>query len=58
MKQDEFYDAYDRLSEEGKCDSPGGMEYTRVRDEWVRAGRPADIESFIIRRANAMLGEE
>lgn len=48
-----FWLAYERLSESGTCDSPGGVEYARVRAEWIAAGRPDDIEEFICRRANA-----
>lgn len=42
-----FWQAYDRLSRRGACDSPGGMEYRRVKREWVRAGKPRPIARFI-----------
>lgn len=48
----DFFTAYRRLSEEGKCDSPGGTEYRRVLMEWVE-DHPEDIDEFICRRANA-----
>lgn len=48
---DEFWTAYERLSEEGKCDSPGGAEYRRVLYEWVE-DQPKDTEKFIVQRAN------
>jgi hypothetical protein len=46
---DKFHEAYYRLSEQGKCDI---MEHCRVFEEWMRLGRPADIDGFIIARAN------
>jgi hypothetical protein len=48
----EFWNAYERLSEEGKCDSPGGGEYRRVLTEWIEDS-PDDLDEFISRRANA-----
>lgn len=50
--EQQFWDAYERLAEQGTCDSPGGMEYRRVFKEWQAFGRPADIESFIAVSAN------
>ena len=47
----EFYAAYERLAEDGKCDSPGGAEYLRVLHEWIE-DKPDDMEEFIVRRAN------
>ena len=47
-----FRDAYTRLSEVGMCDSPGGAEYMRVREDWVVAKRPGDVARFIYTRAN------
>lgn len=43
--------AYDRLSDAGACDAPGGAEWDRVRNEWIAAGQP-EIEPFIRERAN------
>lgn len=40
------------LSRQGHCDSPGGMEYHRVRAEWIRAGRPIRMIRFIKYWAN------
>lgn len=48
-----FRRAYARLAIVGRCDSPGGMEYRRVRREWFAAGRPEPVEAFIQWRANA-----
>lgn len=48
----DFLEAYDRLSEHGRCDCPGGMEYKRVLQEWQEAGRPANLDDFIPRHAN------
>jgi hypothetical protein len=50
---DPFWRTYERLSQEGACDSPGGAEYERVREEWLAAEQPADVEAFIRSRANA-----
>jgi hypothetical protein len=53
----QFNTAYARLAELGKCDSPGGAEYQRVKAEWIEAGRPTEreaLESFIHRRANSL----
>jgi len=44
---------YGRLNEKGLCDAPGGTEHFRIAREWDRAGRPDDIEAFVIERANA-----
>jgi hypothetical protein len=49
---DDFYAAYERLSETGACDSPGGMEYERFRGEWIACCQPADLDSFIKLHAN------
>jgi hypothetical protein len=56
-----FRAAYERLSRDGHCDAPGGMEYRRVWEEYRRvweeyrsAGCPEDVENFIRRRANAL----
>jgi hypothetical protein len=52
----EFWREYERLSELGACDGPGGMEYRRVLADWLRAGQPPWIEEFIRRGANRMAG--
>ena len=46
--------AYTKLSALGKCDAPGGSEHFRVAREWDKAGRPVDVEAFIIERANVI----
>lgn len=52
--RDEPFDrAYAAGAALGICDSPGGVEYRRVRREWIKAGRPVEIHGFIRRRANA-----
>lgn len=51
-----FWAAYERLAEDGKCDSPGSAEYRRVLVEWIEQ-QPDDMEQFICRRANAGPGE-
>jgi len=48
----EFWNAYERLSVEGKCDYPGGAEYRRVLTDWVE-DQPDDLDEFIGRRASA-----
>jgi hypothetical protein len=52
----DFDAAYERLSDEGECDIPGGLEYQRVLAEWKASGCPEDVEAFIIDRANALPG--
>jgi hypothetical protein len=47
----EFFEAYERLAKEGKCDCAGGMEYRRVLREWIE-NKPDDLDEFIVRRAN------
>jgi hypothetical protein len=42
-----FFDEYETLSRTGACDSPGGMEYHRVLDEWEAAGCPEEVADFI-----------
>ena len=51
---EDFYRAYERLSKIGRCDSPGGMEYQRVFEEWKEAGRPLEIDAFIGEQANSI----
>jgi len=43
-----FYDIYDRLAQEGLCDSAGGFEYQRVLLEWEQYGCPRPIAPFIV----------
>jgi hypothetical protein len=40
------------LAERSVCDGFGGMQYQRVRQEWLEAGRPRSIGGFIRTRAN------
>lgn len=58
---DELADELDRFDETwcaaeelGHCDSFGGMQYCRIRREWLAAGCPGDVDlhSFIRLRAN------
>ncbi len=53
-----FYETYNRLSTVGVCDGAGGMECRRVYREWLKAGKPQDIEAFIKWRANIGPQEE
>ncbi len=48
----DFWRACHRLSSAGHCDSIVGAESRRVFGEWIDAGRPAEIDTFIIERAN------
>lgn len=53
--ENRFFDrAYKALSLDGLVDTPGGMEYTRVRKEWLEAGRPMNrnLRDWIYQRAN------
>jgi len=52
MTTQEFYAAYERLSEHGYCDDAGGMEYQGALDAWQEAGCPDDVDAFIKHYAN------
>ena len=54
----DFWREYERLSDKGCCDAPGGMEYRRVLAEWQKAGQPPWIEEFIRARANTLMSPE
>jgi hypothetical protein len=47
----EFDRAYRYLAQLGKCDTPGGMEYQRVKSEWLEHGQPPPLP-FITVGAN------
>lgn len=47
-----FVFAYWRLSRQGHCDAPGGMEYQRVLNEWRMARKPWRVFRFIKYHAN------
>jgi len=47
-----FYAAWKRCARLSQCDAWGGAECRRVYREWIAAGRPALVVSFIRRRAN------
>jgi len=48
-----FFDAaYRDLADKGRADEPGGAEYRRVKDEWIAAGCPKNVSSFICKAAN------
>lgn len=49
----DFDSMFKRCSEVGWCDTIGGAEYARVKDEWLASGKRTPIESFINWRANA-----
>lgn len=54
---DPFYLAYVELSKQGKCDSPLGIEYQRVREEWTAIGSPlVGLHEFIAARTNWIPG--
>ena len=58
----DFNRAWKLLGQHSNCDSFGGMEYTRVRQEWIDAkpdsnGDRPNIPCFIIERANALPGQ-
>ena len=48
----EFNQTWSDLAKHGICDTMGGAEYTRVLKEWLQAGQPPDITSFIKSSAN------
>lgn len=47
-----FREAWELCENAGECDAADGEEYRRVYAEWVKAGRPAQVEAFILRTAN------
>lgn len=58
-QRDIAFDAeYERLSKTGACDNAGGMEWERVKAEWIAVGRPTEItiEAFIRKQANLKEG--
>jgi hypothetical protein len=50
--EEDFWNVYERLAEEGLADNPGGFEYRRVLDEWKASRCPKGIEHFITIRTN------
>jgi len=52
MTERDFWDAYDRLTQIGRCDGVGGMEYRRVLEERKEGGCPSNLDHFISVRAN------
>jgi hypothetical protein len=52
----EFKAAYERLAEDGQCDTFGGHESQEVYAEWLESDRSADLanlDAFIVERANS-----
>lgn len=49
-----FRRVYEKLALRGACDEVGSTEYFRVLQEWVCAGFPPDIASFIMLHANSI----
>jgi hypothetical protein len=49
-----FAGAYRSLANEGKCDSFGGCQCERVRDEWSAYTGPVPVREFIEWRANSV----
>lgn len=41
------------MAAKGSCDDIGGVEYWRVRRDWIKAGKPSDLVEFIRQEANA-----
>ena len=53
---DGYFDEVHRVAAElGWCDGTGGMEWKRVKGEWIAAGRPPGVGAFIRSRANGGL---
>jgi len=49
---DRFQSAWKLLELQGKCDGIGGCQWERIIMEFVRAGFPAEVSTFIVERAN------
>lgn len=47
-----FNRSWRALALRGMCDTFDGVEYRRVLNEWVRAGRPRAVRQFIRKHAN------
>lgn len=43
-----FLKVYEKLADQSRTDSPGGMEYRRVLLEWRKAERPKNVKKFIL----------
>jgi hypothetical protein len=52
VTDEDFWRAYKRLSEEGRCDNPGGEEYRRLAAQWKLDGCPANLDLYIASHAN------
>ena len=50
--EQDFRAAYERLSKDGKCDTPDTREYERVLKEWHSLACFSDLDRFIVARAN------
>jgi hypothetical protein len=44
----EFEIAYVRLSQQPDAKIPPGLSYEQLLDAWEKAGRPSDIDQFLI----------
>ena len=51
---DTFDAKWKTAARHGTCDSIGGAEYRRVKQEWIEMGAPETISEFIAVRANAV----
>jgi hypothetical protein len=54
----EFWQAYERLSREGRCDNAGGAEYRRLFADWNSHGCPSSLDEFITSRVNTAADSE
>lgn len=54
--QSEMFDSIHKMcANQGWCDGTGGMEYARIKREWVESGFRRPIQTFIAWRANVFV---
>jgi hypothetical protein len=49
-----FDEIHEALASVGVCDGTGGCEYTRVKQQWLDAGRPSNVAAFIEHYSNLL----
>jgi len=46
-RNDQFDKTWTHLANQGRVDGFGGSQYRRVKQEWIDAGQPENIHTFI-----------
>jgi hypothetical protein len=55
LNREDFDRVLRELAYQGACDPHGGMEYFRVLEDWIAAGRPLPLARFIYTHANIVV---